>query len=745
MADRFFIAPFDTQSGLTNNVRPWLIPDEAFAQMENAYVFRGRVRKRAGSRYLGNDQLSSRLRFQVGVLSSGARSANVRALAMDASMPTEVGQAFSVGDIVFTVFDSNAGPQQMKRTDNSGATATYNLTNSDFNITGVGLPDGTAVYFYPAFPVMGLLTKEEITISEEFVIAFDTRWAYQYVSGWERLNAEAAAGDAVWRGSNADFFWGTTWSGTNPYDKFFFVSNFNPNEPNFMRYYNPGSGQWNQFRPQITSTPAYLISARIIVPFKNRLLALNTFEGGAAPGNQFTNRCRYSQIGSPLDANAWREDIPGRGNALDAPTSEAIVTVEFVKDRLIVYFERSTWELVYTGNQALPFAWQQINNELGAESTFSVVGIGSSAVAVGNVGVHKSNGSTVERIDQKIPNLVFNIHNAQEGIKRVYGIRDYQAEVIYWAYVDENSTSTQPYPTKVLLYNYVNDTWAINDDSITCFGYFWPSDGILWSSRTVRWADDVTWGSGLGQEKQKQVVAGNQEGYTFIVDWNVTTNTGALQITDVGSSGGLTQLTIIDHNLRFGDYLYIDGCVWSDSSNGLNGTIVNVLDVIDENTVTVADLVTFTGTYSGGGTVARVSRISIKTKEFNFYAKEGRQAYISKVEFMVDKTGAGQIQTDFYVSTSSASFLNDSSISGALVGTGVLDTFAYNSTNSSLTGLIENSQSRLWHPVYFQASGEVIQLELRYNDVQMRDISIQTADFQLHAMCFTASAIGTRL
>jgi hypothetical protein len=112
---------------------------------------------------------------------------------------------------------------------------------------------------------------------------------------------------------------------------------------------------------------------------------------------------------------------------------------------------------------------------------------------------------------------------------------------------------------------------------------------------------------------------------------------------------------------------------------------------------------------------------------------------------MVDKTGAGQIQTDFYVSTSSASFLNDSSISGALVGTGVLDTFAYNSTNSSLTGLIENSQSRLWHPVYFQASGEVIQLELRYNDVQMRDISIQTADFQLHAMCFTASAIGTRL
>ena len=42
-------------------------------------------------------------------------------------------------------------------------------------------------------------------------------------------------------------------------------------------------------------------------------------------------------------------------------TDEQIISCEFIKDRLIVFFERSTWELAYTGNEVLPFIWQKIN------------------------------------------------------------------------------------------------------------------------------------------------------------------------------------------------------------------------------------------------------------------------------------------------------------------------------------------------------------------------------------------------
>src|SRR5271154_2539276 len=237
MADRFFIAPYAENSGLQTNLKPWLIPDEAFSTLNNAYVFRGRVRKRFGSRWTGGSQFSSRLRINIGAITGGTFSGNVRTILADSGMPTAIGQSFSVGTVTFTVYNPASGPQQMLRTDNSLSPATYNLTNSDFNITGVALPDTTPVFFYPNFPVMGLPTYEQVTISQEYVIAFDTRYAYTYnAGGWNRIGAEATAGAAVWTGDNSQFFWGETWLGADASAKIFFVTNFNI--PDGIRYYD---------------------------------------------------------------------------------------------------------------------------------------------------------------------------------------------------------------------------------------------------------------------------------------------------------------------------------------------------------------------------------------------------------------------------------------------------------------------------------------------------------------------------
>lgn len=748
MADRFFIAPYDAESGLQTNVRPWLIPDTAFAELNNAYVFRGRVRKRFGSRWLSLNSLLSRLRINLGTITGGALSGNVRTILADAGLETFVGQSFSVGtnvidNIIFTVNNPAAGDQQMLRTDNSGDSATYNLVNSDFNITGLPFADGTSVYFYPGLPVMGLLTYELAAINNEFLIGFDTRYAYHYNDGWERLASEATPGAAVWTGDNSQFFWAATWTGANASDRVFFVTNFNQNEPNFMRYYN--GVQWENFRPQISSTPDYLFSARIIVPFKNRLVVFNTWEGTAGPGINYPNRCRYSQIGSPLDADAWRQDIPGRGNAIDAPTTEAIVTVEFIKDRLIVFFERSTWEFVYTGNQAYPFTWQQINTELGAESTNSIIPFDKVCIGVGDVGIHACNGSNVDRIDDKIPDVVFQVHNSGEGVMRVYGIRDYYVEMLYWTFPNINTPVDSPYPNRVLVYNYKTGTWSFFDDSITCFGYFQPSEGISWDSNNETWNVDTSWDSGSTQSQFKDIIAGNQEGYTFICETDFPTNAAVLQITDVTTVDDATVLTIIDHNLNTEDnvnnptYIYIQDAVWSDSSDSLNDQIFQVTEIIDADTVEIGPSAPYTGTYSGGGLVALVSNVSIKTKEYNFYADQGRNAYVSKVDFMVDATPAGQTQIEFYVSTATTPLLQDSAGNGVLLGTGTLDTFPYPDIP------FEATASRLWHPVYLQADGEIIQLQLVMNDEQMRDTAIRSSGFQLHAMCIFAQPTSQRL
>ena len=721
MANRFFIAPYDENSGQQNNIKPWLIPDNAFETLNNAYVFRGRVRKRFGSRYFANDNDPLKSRLRILLAPAG--------LIITTPINIEVGQAFSIGNDIFTVVDVTP-PYPKNLLSTSAVTATLTAINQ---ITFSAI--ATSVYFYPSLPVMGLLTYENSTINDETTIAFDTRFSYIYNSGWERITGEVTVGAAEWSGSNSDFFWGVTWTGANPSDRIFFVTNFNENEPNFMRFYN--GVDWDDFNPVIDAVGSTLNSARILTVFKNRLIALNTWEG-AAPGDNYVNRARYCQIGSPLDVNAWRQDIAGRGNAIDAPTQEAIVTVEFIKDRLIVYFERSTWELAYTGNQIYPFSWQQINTELGVESTFSVIPFDKLAIGVGNVGVHACNGSNVDRIDQRIPNAVFDIKNNSFGPQRVYGIRDYFSEMLYWTFPDTSTGTDFPYPNKLFVYNYPTRTWSFNDDSITCFGYFQPLNGVTWSSTTVLWSSDVIWGSGSGSPKFQQVVGGNQQGYTFICDTNVNTNELVLQITNITLIGFQTSLQVIDHNLAQDQYIYIDNAVWNNAGNYLNAQIFQVLTVTDKDNIIIGPNASFTGIYIGGGLISRVSQINIKTKQYNFYAKDGRNSFVNKVDFLVDRTTNGQIDVNYYVSTSIDNLLLDSANTGSLLGTGTLDTFPY-----PLIPL-ETTSARLWHPVYFQAEGEVIQFELTMNPVQMLDTNIREAGFQLHAMCIYSSPTSYR-
>ena len=40
MENRFFIAPYDESSGQQNNVKPWLIPDNAFEVLNDWHLLR---------------------------------------------------------------------------------------------------------------------------------------------------------------------------------------------------------------------------------------------------------------------------------------------------------------------------------------------------------------------------------------------------------------------------------------------------------------------------------------------------------------------------------------------------------------------------------------------------------------------------------------------------------------------------------------------------------------------------------
>jgi hypothetical protein len=747
--DRFMIAPFNI--GLETDLKPWMIPDEAFAELNNAYVFRGRVRKRFGSTLMGTGwptedvaHLYSRFRIALaGGAGIGITDGTGVAAGTVPGAIFKVGQSFSIGTVIFTVVTAGAGVQ-MLRTDGSIEAATFDTTTGAYSITIAALP-ATQVYFYPSDPVMGLTQYESGTVNNQPTFGFDTQFAYNFTGGYWVRSGPAA----VWHGTDLNFFWATNWTGISADKTNMFVTNFQVANKNGavvaatddpIWVYDATTG-WATFSPKFLVAGAGNIvsTARIIVPFKDRLLLLNTIEQNAAGtvNASYPNRCRFSHNGSPFPAaTAWLEpNQVGADGAgwIDAPTEEEIVSAGFIKDRLIVYFERSTWELAYTGNQILPFVWQKLNTELGSEAEFSTVPFDKTVLTIGNTGVHACNGSNVERIDSVIPQEVFQIRDKDEGVSRVAGVRDYYTEMVYWTFPSANQPATQTYPNKVLVYNYRNNAWATNDDCITAFGFFEQQSDDTWADEDIQWQEaDFAWDAGAIQSQFRQVIAGNQQGYTFVINTGVARNAPVMLITNMAynAATGETTLTVLDHTLDAGEFIKIEH-----TANIPGIYKVNSIKSKDTIGVISAD----PGIYAGGGTVARVSNLSIKSKQWNPYVDKDFSFHLAKIDFNVDKTTHGEVTVDYAPSYSRISMLDDAYNSGALLGTGVLE------TRPLALVPLETVQDQLWHAVFLQTDGDSVQIIIKMSDDQMVDDNISSSGFELNAMILYTRKTSTRL
>ncbi len=784
--DKFLIAPFN--SGLQTDLRPFLVMDDAFTYLQNAYVFRGRLRKRFGSLLMGASPINSRFRASlvsggasVGITSNvGAATGNVNSITGFPVASFAVGQSFSIGTQIYTIISATAGVQAMLATSGSG---TFNISTGAYTFTGA--PALTTIFFYPGLPVMGLTQYESGAINNHPSYGFDTRFAYTFTGG-----AWARSGTAIWKGTNLNYFWATNWEGSvtaasSP--PIMFVTNFNatvgpspqPSATDDPIWYFDGT-TWYSLpgtlastrgffflpsyggSPQAAYTGPFVQTALIIVAFKDRLLLLNTIENdnsttnaGSGITTQYKNRCRYSFNGSPLARNAWYEpntsdtgvgatlnnNIAAGAGYIDATTEEGIISAEFIKDRLIVYFERSTWELVYTGNEILPFLWQKINTELGSQGTFSTVAFDKDVLTIGNTGVHACSGANVIRVDTKIPQKIFDSFETKNSAPaRIAGIRDYFTELVYWSYLDTSAVN-QNFPNQLLVFNYQNGSWAVNDDCFTAFGYFEQQTDLTWaSSSPLTWQQfNASWIDNIIQANQRQIIAGTPEGFVLRIASDISRNAPSMQITNMTIpstvyGAGYVDLQVINHNVAVDDFVAIENAV------GLNLPILGfyqVFNVIDANNFTLyaPDI---SGTYLGGGTLARVSNIQFNTKQINPYNKDDQNLFLQRVDFLVEKTSSGQITVDYYPSATELSMISSGEATGTIMGTGILETFPAD----PLIYPLENEQERLTHSVFFQTTGNCIQLACYLTPAQLSNGQIAWSDFQLDGLILVTCRAG---
>jgi hypothetical protein len=435
----------------------------------------------------------------------------------------------------------------------------------------------------------------------------------------------------------------------------------------FSNYVN--GGEWTLTVASQTVNATYetgsdfLFQARIIIPYFGRLLALNVWEGNtAASAVNIFNRCRFSQIGNPVQSDAWRSDVFGKGGFIDAPTNEMILGATFLNNTLVVFFEKTTWQLRYVGEYGLPFIWERIASDLGSDSTFSTVLFNNYILAIGDKAIISADSNSVNRIDLDIPDQIFLFQDINSGPQRVQGIRDYQRELVFWTYPEADdsniSASAQVFPNRVIVYNYRNQQWAIFRENVTAFGTFQTSSAVLWNSQTVFWQDqDITWDDPIEKQGFPAIVSGNQQGWVHYYGYNTPDDPSlaisAVSATNYGTSSQLVTLTIPNHNLENNDIIYLTGIQFTNSgsvvSTNLNNQIFKV-QVTDANNLTLFqwNFVTqgyetdfsFTpnpslNTYVGGGQAALYPTPDLITKDFNPYQGKGLQTKMAHADFLM--------------------------------------------------------------------------------------------------------------
>ncbi len=757
--DQILIA--GNQVGLERNVEPFLLPEGAYPLLENAFVFRERVKRRRGFSFLGRLQRIFSAETLTQTTAAGDTT-NIADLINDSAIgarASEPNAEIDPGTVSFAVgadtWDDSALDGALTPTGGNAAAGTINYFTGAVTLNwnpatgpGAGMNISATFNYFPSLPVTGLRTREQSTINDEKTISFDTKYSYDFNSGaWRELPATTPT---TWNGLSSDLFYTTNWRGATSNTFLFFATNFNQGtgggDP--IRYYD--GTDWNTYRPSLDGVNN-LEQALILLPFKGRLLAFNTWEGAnLAAATNFQNRLRFSAIGNPTAANAFRSDIAGQGGFIDAPIQEAIVGADFIKDRLIVYFERSTWQIVYTGIETFPFTFQQLNTELGAESTFSVWPFDDVVLGVGNVGIHACNGSEVKRIDNLVPDEVFKIQNLNQGPKRVYAVRDYDNELVFWTYPDFTKYSAdndnQVYPNRVLVYNYRNGAWARFVDSFTCYGYFQRSVNYTWATLPYdSWADwTIPWNGVVYQGGYPAIVGGNQQGFTFLFDQGVN-NEQSLTIQDLSSTGQTITVTSFDHNLVEGQYIsFNDAAILGVTIAPVNGVdeTYQVQTIVDSDSFTIFGILT--GTYIGDGRITVHPNFRVATKRFNPYFPNDRQLRLMAINFFLDRTANGQFEAQLYLNT------NTSDSFPRFTPFGVIDQGSLPNNRSANvvitspeTGLsLQQGQEKIWHQQRYTARGQFIEILMTLADYQMKDLDIVNSDWVLHALEFIVEPRG---
>lgn len=364
--------------------------------------------------------------------------------------------------------------------------------------------------------------------------------------------------------------------------------------------------------------------------FKDRLVVLYPTENGI----QYGHRIRISGTGAFGDI--FTNDALGAG-VIDIPDETFISSADFNRDDLLIFTRGATWAMKYTANDVVPFVLVRIDQSRGSEAPYGTITYLNRTSAESPLGLILSDGYTVERSDDKIPDYSFNeIDSDNFGLSFAGSVdkdRDH-----YLIHPSQGSDKSD----RILVANYEEDNYCIYRIPLSCMGNYIVSFDITWNDLLIynTWDEMASvygnWNSFAYSEGAPISIGGGHEGQIVRLN-DIETEDYPVLIRNITIVDEETlQVTTDFQNYQVGDFVAIEAVTGMREVNNKQAQIITVISPYVFNLQ--IDTSTFSA-YTGSGSASKCIVFDSKTKKFNPFVTTDKKVCCGWIYFYVSTSG----------------------------------------------------------------------------------------------------------
>lgn len=628
----FLIANYAT--GFDRELQPWLLPNDAFIDLLDGYVYRGVTTKRDGYSGFANGLKStyteSRMVHQISAVAPATGAINGINATYTWTLTTPVAR----GRVVIT----GSNPVQVLTDDGVGGftgagTGTINYTTGAVSVTFT-LPPAIAstvlltYSYHQGLPVMGEMNFYPTNNIRQLLV-IDTRYVNRYNPSTDRLD-DIAAG--TYTGTSKDFWSWVNYESAASAPRLLFSNGV---VGDVIQVYD-GTTIAN-YAPTFAGGT---LNARQMFNTQDRLVLFQTIEGGTL----FPRRIRISGTGANVDN--FDNTAPGAG-FIDIPDNTWFYGAAANRDDILFFTEAATWTLKYTGNDVKPFILQKIDGTRGSKAAFSVISYLNRTMAASPRGLIMCDGYQVDRMDDNIPKFSFDDISSANFEHCFSGFIDEDRDV-YTLYPSDGIVKPPLVPAessdRILVTNFEEDNYAIYRIPLSTMGNFQGAFTYLWS--------DLTAANGFPNWDSMAAIFGNWNAFPFDKGDPIAIGGGhkgeVWRLNDTESEDNpqkIRAITILNdqrirvttdwNNYEVGDFIVFESVGGMIEINDKQGQIVNIQTNYTTFDVDFGQSHGGFTAYTSGGIASRTIPLEAVSKKLNPWIDQDKKVRCGWIYFYV--------------------------------------------------------------------------------------------------------------